>query len=561
MYHKNFKAWPPGHPHTMALPTTTVYSNFEQSVAECPDNNALVFYESCVNYRDMHQQVCQLASWMALQAGVAKGDRVGIISQNSPQYVIAYYAALRIGAVVVPMNPMYVEEELEYLVDNSGAKVLFAAMELHHAFVGVMDRRDLKVVGIEYKDYLTVDTELPVPEFVRQQEYPSDIDKHSHFTRWNTAMEEGAGNSLEAVETTMDDLVMLPYTSGSTGNPKGCMHSNTSVQHALRSVYDWFGIQRGDVVLAVAPMFHVVGLQAGMNTAIAKGGTLIILPRWDREVAAHAIHNFHVTVWPAVPTMAIDLINMPGFDQCDVSSLRVMFGGGTTMPEAVAERLYELCGVTFLEGYGMTETCCPATANPPQAPKAQCAGLPVFNTEMRVIDHETLEDMPQGEVGEVVISGPQILQAYWQDDEANAESFITLDEERYLRTGDLGYVDDMGYFFIVDRLKRMINASGFKVWPTQVEAVLFRHPAIDEACVIATQDPKRGETVKALIVKNPAYADVTEDDIINWSREHMAAYKIPRAVRFVDALAKSGSGKVLWRQMQEEENRQTAGAA
>lgn len=356
-------------------------------------------------------------------------------------------------------------------------------------------------------------------------------------------------------ELVMDDLVMLPYTSGSTGNPKGCMHNNINVQHALRGVYDWFGIGREDVILAVAPMFHVVGLQAGMNTAMARGSTLIILPRWDREVAAHAIHNFHVTVWPAVPTMAIDLINMPGFELCDVSSLRVMFGGGSSMPEAVAAKLYQLCGVTFLEGYGMTETCCPGTANPPQAPKAGCAGIPVFNTHCRIVDHDSLADMPEGDVGEVLIAGPQVMVGYWQDETANNDSFIELDGQRYLRTGDLGYVDESGYLFIVDRIKRMINASGFKVWPNQVEAVLYRHPAIKEVCVIAQKDPKRGETVKALVVVADEYPDIQAADIIEWSREHMAAYKIPRLIRFVDTLPKSGSGKVLWREIQEEENR------
>ncbi|WP_369856941.1 long-chain-fatty-acid--CoA ligase [Candidatus Thalassolituus haligoni] len=553
MYQKNFSVWPPGQPEDLELPETTVYQNFEHSVAECADKPALVFYETCIGYQEMHNDVCRLAAWMATSAGVCKGDRVGIFSQNSPQYVIAYYAALRLGAVVVPMNPMYVEDELAYLLDNSGATLLFAALELHHAFVGVMDRRDIQVVGIEYKDYLRTATDLPIPAAIRQQDCPPDLDQHPHFIRWQQAMSCTA--EVAMAELVMDDLVMLPYTSGSTGNPKGCMHNNINVQHALRGVYDWFGIGREDVILAVAPMFHVVGLQAGMNTAMARGSTLIILPRWDREVAAHAIHNFHVTVWPAVPTMAIDLINMPGFELCDVSSLRVMFGGGSSMPEAVAAKLYQLCGVTFLEGYGMTETCCPGTANPPQAPKAGCAGIPVFNTHCRIVDHDSLADMPEGDVGEVLIAGPQVMVGYWQDETANNDSFIELDGQRYLRTGDLGYVDESGYLFIVDRIKRMINASGFKVWPNQVEAVLYRHPAIKEVCVIAQKDPKRGETVKALVVVADEYPDIQAADIIEWSREHMAAYKIPRLIRFVDTLPKSGSGKVLWREIQEEEKR------
>jgi fatty-acyl-CoA synthase len=561
-YKKNFAAWPPGRPYNIAASRQVVYDNLERSVAECADKAAMVFYETEISYRELYDTVQRLASWLYHEAGIRKGDRVGIFSQNCPQYVIAYYATLCAGGVVVPMNPMYVEEELEYLLDNSGAKALFAATELNHAFVPVLDRRDVKGIAIEYKDYLRTATSLPVPDMVKGTGSRSAGEltaQVANLTSWNQAVAES--RPFERPQTDMDDLVMLPYTSGSTGNPKGCMHDSHSTQHALHGVFDWFGIGRDDVILCVAPMFHVVGLQAGMNTAIAQGCTMVILPRWDRQVAAHAIQNYRVTVWPAVPTMIIDLINMPGFDQCDISSLRVLFGGGSTLPEAVAAQLKALCGVSFLEGYGMTETCCPGTANPFHQPKAQCAGLPVFNTHLRIVDHETLQPMPDGEIGEVLICGPQVLKGYWQDDAANEESFVELEGRRFLRTGDLGYMDEQGYLFVVDRLKRMINASGFKVWPTQVEAVLYRHPAIDEVCVIASQDLKRGETVKALVVPSPSYPDVCADDIIEWSREHMAAYKIPRIIEFVSTLPKSGSGKVLWRQLQEDEKKRSLSMA
>lgn len=555
-YKKNFAAWPPGRPHNIAPATRTLFANLEHSYQECADKTALVFYETEISYRELYQSVLRMASWLHHEAGVNRGDRVAIFSQNCPQYVIAYYATLAAGAVVVPLNPMYVEEELTYLLDNSGARVLFAATELGHAFVPVLERREIRAVAIEYQDYLRVETSLPVPDFVKGIGSRSATELAQQLPQlalWADVVNES--RVFERPPTSLDDLVMLPYTSGSTGNPKGCMHDHHSTQHALRGVYDWFGIGRDDVILAVAPMFHVVGLQAGMNTAIACGCTAIILPRWDRQVAAHAICNYRVTVWPAVPTMIIDLINMPDFSRYDISSLRILFGGGSTLPEAVAAQLKELCGVAFMEGYGMTETCCPGTANPVHQPRPQCAGIPVFNTHVRIVDHDTLESMADGEVGEVLISGPQILRGYWQDDVANAESFVELDGRRYLRTGDLGYLDAEGYLYVVDRIKRMINASGFKVWPTQVEAVLYRHPAIAEVCVIASQDPKRGETVKALVVVSGAYPQLRAEDIIEWSREHMAAYKIPRLIEFVPSLPKSGSGKVLWRQLQEEEKR------
>lgn len=551
MYKKNFNAWPPGHPQHVPLPTETVYSNFEKSVARGPDDVAILFYETAISYQELHNDVCRLATWMHENAGIGKGDRVGIFSQNCPQYVVAFYAALRLGAVVVPINPMYVTEELEFIIQNSGLKLLFAANELHWAYLPLLHQQKVNVVGIQYRDYIRAQTSLPVPEFVTRQDTPYELGDLRNYTSWRQALLASPAVAIQP--TNMTDLVMLPYTSGSTGNPKGCRHDNISVQHALKGVYDWFKIHQGDVFLAVAPMFHVVGLQAGLNCSIAKGGTLIIVPRWDREVAAHAIHNYRVTVWPTVPTMVMDLIEMPDFERYDISSLRVMFGGGSSMPEAAAQKLIALTGVTFLEGYGMTETCCPATANPPHAPQKGCAGIPVFNTDIVVVDPDTLEVLPSDAVGEVLISGPQVMQGYWNDAESNETSFVEVEGRRFLRTGDLGKYDGDGYLYIVDRIKRMINASGYKVWPTQVEAVLMHHEAIQEVCVIASLDAKRGETVKALVVLRPGYQEITAKQITDWSRQHLAAYKIPRIVEFVSSLPKSASGKVLWRELQEPE--------
>ncbi|GGF59372.1 long-chain-fatty-acid--CoA ligase [Alteromonas lipolytica] len=554
MFEKNFNVWPTGKPYELPLPQTTHYQNFQRSLEQHPSGYAIIFYDTTITYAEMEQDVRHLAGWLQ-QQGVKRGDRVGVYTQNSPQFVMAYYAALRVGAVVVPINPMLVEEELEYIVDNADIKVVFAAVDLHHAFVGVMDRRDIKVVGVKYSDYLKVETSLPIPDSIAVQPHPDNLTSHAHFTFWQDVI--AAGLDAAVVETAMDDMVLLPYTSGSTGHPKGCVHTNVSVQHAISALREWFDYTHGDTVLAIAPMFHVVGMQLGMNVTLASGGTMVILPRWDREVAAHAIHNYKVTVWPTVPTMVIDLMNMPDLNDYDTSSLRLMLGGGSSMPEAVAAKLKAQWGITFLEGYGLTETCCPATTNPPQAPKPQCGGIAHFNTLIQIVDPVTFTPVATGELGEIVVHGPQVMQGYWQDDEANKTAFIMLEGKRYFRTGDLGITDENGYFFIVDRLKRMINASGYKVWPTQVEGILYRHPAIAEACVIASKDPKRGETVKALIVAAEQYKDVTADDIILWSREHMAAYKIPRCIEFVDSLPKSGSNKVLWRQLQEAENQRT----
>jgi fatty-acyl-CoA synthase len=252
--------------------------------------------------------------------------------------------------------------------------------------------------------------------------------------------------------------------------------------------------------------------------------------------------------------MVIDLLGSPNFESYDLSSIVYIGGGGAAMPQAVAQRLLEQYGLRYVEGYGLTETAAPSHTNPPDAAKQQCLGIPFMSTDARVVDPETLQEVPVGEQGEIVVCGPEVFQGYWKRPDATEQAFFELDGKRFFRTGDLGRVDEEGYFFLTDRLKRMINASGFKVWPAEVEALMFRHPAIVEACVIATKDSYRGESVKAVVVLRPAFVgQVSEADIVAWCRENMAVYKVPRVVQFVDALPKSGSGKVMWRALQEAE--------
>jgi fatty-acyl-CoA synthase len=309
------------------------------------------------------------------------------------------------------------------------------------------------------------------------------------------------------------------------------------------------------VVLAVAPMFHLLGMQNCMNSPLYLGATVVLMPRWDRELAARLIARHRVSHWTCIPTMIIDLFASPNVAQFDFSSLRYLSGGGAAMPQAVAERLKRELGITFAEGYGLTETAAPTHSNLPERAKLQCLGIPIFGVDSRVVDPDTLQPMPVGEVGEIVSEGPMIFKGYWGHPEATRAAFIEIDGKSFFRTGDLGRMDEEGYFFITDRLKRMINASGFKVWPAEVEALLYRNPAVQEACIIAAKDAYRGETVKAVVVlRAEAKGKTTADDIIAWSREHMAAYKVPKRVQFVDALPKSGSGKVMWRLLQEQES-------
>jgi fatty-acyl-CoA synthase len=301
-------------------------------------------------------------------------------------------------------------------------------------------------------------------------------------------------------------------------------------------------------------MFHITGLMYGVLGSVYSGSTVVILPRWDRELAGRTISRYQVTHWTCIPTMIIDLFASPCYKSFDLSSLRYLSGGGAAMPLAVAERLQQEFGMTFAEGYGLTETAAPSHINPPERAKLQCLGIPIFGVDSRIIDPDTHRELPTGEVGEIVTHGPMVFKGYWGHPQATEAAFITLGGKRFFRTGDLGRRDDEGYFFITDRLKRMINASGFKVWPSEVELLLFKCPWVQEACVIGARDAYRGETVKAVIVlRDAARGQVTEQQIIDWARDHMAVYKAPRIVQFADALPKSGSGKVMWRLLQERE--------
>jgi len=263
-----------------------------------------------------------------------------------------------------------------------------------------------------------------------------------------------------------------------------------------------------------------------------------------------------VTNWSAITTMLVDFLSNPKLDQYDLSSIQVLGGGGAAMPEALAGKLQEKFGLPYVEGYGLSETMAPTHVNPPQRPKKQCGGIPIFNTDARVVDVENFSEKNANEVGEIIVHGPQVFQGYWKQPEATAQAFLEHDGKRFFRTGDLGYYDEEGYFFITDRLKRMINASGFKVWPAEVEMLLYAHPDIQEACVIGALDGYRGETVKAFVVlKKESKHKVSAEQITEWARGRMAAFKVPRVVQFVDELPKTATGKILWRQLQEEENR------
>ena len=347
----------------------------------------------------------------------------------------------------------------------------------------------------------------------------------------------------------------MPYTSGTTGAPKGCMHTHRGVMSTLVGGALWSARTQDAVYLSVLPFFHVTGMTGSMNGPLYLGATIVLLPRWNADAAAMMMQRYRVTIWQSITTMMIDFVANPRLPEYDISSLQAVRGGGAAMPAAVAGKLKRLTGLEYIEGYGMSETMAATHLNPPHRPKPQCLGIPVFDVDARIVDPVTLQELGVGETGEIIVDGPQVMEGYWSDPQADAQAFVRIGGRRFLRTGDLGRVDEEGYFFMVDRLKRMINASGFKVWPAEVEAMMYHHPDIQEVCVIGARDARRGETVKALVVLAPErQGELTGEDIVAWAHERMAPYKCPRIVEFVAALPKSGSGKVLWRTLQEQEN-------
>jgi fatty-acyl-CoA synthase len=548
--------WPPLLPRHLTLPQTNVFHNAEVSAARYPDKPFIVFYDTALSFAEFKDEAERIAGFLQQACGVRRGDRVLLMMQNCPQWVLAYYAILRADAVVVPVNPMNLTDELRHYVDDTGAGTALVAQELLPQLQPLL--RPDGGAGLQhllvatYSDYLRQPTDLRVPDFVSAVR---DLPDLPGVQPWHQAL--AAGLRPGPLTAGPDDPCTMPYTSGTTGAPKGCVHTHRSVMSTLVGGTTWFSRNQDSVFLSALPFFHVTGLSGSMNGPLYAGGTIVILPRWDRDAAAVCIERYGVNTWQTITAMLVDFLAHPALARHDLSSLQVIRGGGAAMPEAVAQRLLDLTGLAFVEGYGMSETMAATHINPPHRPKPQCLGIPVFDVDARIVDPDTLRQLPAGESGEIVVHGPQVMQGYWRQPEATAAAFVELDGKRFLRTGDLARVDDEGYFFMTDRLKRMINASGYKVWPAEVESLLYRHPAIQEACVIAAADARRGETVKALVVLKPGH-EATGQQIIDWAHAHMAAYKSPRIVCIVDALPKSGSGKILWRELQARENEAAA---
>lgn len=547
--------WPPYLPRHLVTPDTTLFANLEISAQRFSDRTAIGFMGRDISYSELWQSSRNFAGWLQ-SVGVRKGDRVMLFMQNAPQWLMAYYGTLRADAVLVPANPMNKADELHKLLQDSGAEVLVCSAELAaiaaEAAVGTAVR---KIVSAAYADYLPEMPVVDLPDWMRAS-HPLPAGATPWLKTLEVRIEPGPALTLP------HDLATLNYTSGSTGVPKGCMHTHQTIMHTAVGLATWHGHAPGTVFLGVAPMYQVAGFTVAANCAIYVGGTVVPLPRWDRRVAMGLIQHYRVHFGGVAPTALIDMLSDPQIDQFDLTSLKRVSFGGAAMPDSVWQQVNAALGLSFIEAYGMTETAATTHINPIDRPKRQCLGIPFFDTQSIVVNPETLQRCPAGEPGEILITGPQLFKGYWNRPEETEEAFSEVDGIRYFRSGDIGFMDEEGYYFMTDRVKRMINASGFKVWPAEVENLLYGHPAVREACVIGMHDPYRGESVKALVVLKQGFeGQVSAQDIIEWARERMAAYKYPRHVEFLSALPKSPVGKILWRHLQDAEAARTANGA
>jgi fatty-acyl-CoA synthase len=554
MLDSHFEFWPKRMPRSLALPETSVYHNLEVSASRYPEKTAIFYYGAEIPYGRLRDEVNDLAGYLQSDLGVKKGDRVILYMQNSPQFVISYYAILRADAAVVPVNPMLVTEEIRHYAEDSGAKAALVGQELYERIAPLVGETDLEHVIVAAYSDLAGDTDLPVPDVVS-----APREEAGDAILWEAAL--GAGRTPKEPAVGPEDLACLPYTSGTTGKPKGCVHTHRTLQATLVSAGLWVNMTPSSVIFATLPLFHVTGMQHSMSAPLYYGASMVLMTRWDKEVAAELIQRHRANHWINISTMVVDFLSNPKIEEYDLSSLMTVGGGGAPLPAAVGEKLEDLTGIRYTEGYGLSETISQTHMNPPDRPKLQCLGIPSFDVDSRVVNPETLEEVGPGEEGEIVSSGPQVMKGYWKRPEADEESFFERDGRRFLRTGDIGMVDDEGYFFMVDRLKRMINVSGYKVWPAEVESTLYGHPTVQEVCVIGIPDERSGEAAKAMVVlREEEKGKVAEEDIVEWAKGQMAAYKYPRSVEFMDELPKSGSGKILWRELQEQEQEKMAKA-
>ena len=546
-----YKSWPGYLAKEANVAPEPLYSVLTSSAMRFGSRPCLAYQGRTMNYADVDDLSSKFASAL-LGLGLNKGDRVAIFSPNTPQFVISYFGILKAGGVVVPCSPLYKERELENQLRDSGSSIVIAANDvvrgndLYASLEGCRQRLKLAhVITASVTDYLP-GIKRALAGFAKVKK----VERHDTLAFVDLVRRSRPAQSPAPVNPN-EDVAVLQYTGGTTGTSKGAMltHYNLLAAAAIGAMS--LPLTERDVSLAVLPLFHIFGMTACLNAPLLTGGEVVLLPRFDVREVMHTIQKEKVTCFCGVPTMYIAINNHQDVARFELKTVRVAFSGGAALPLAVSKKFNELTGGKLVEGYGLTETAAVGSTNPFEGglPKEGSIGIPFPSTDARVV---SLEDpgrlLPPGEVGELALKGPQVMKGYWQNDE---ETRLVL-KDGWLLTGDIAKMDDDGYFFIVDRKKDMIDVGGLKVYPREVEEVLFEHPSVKEAAVIGVPDEYRGETVKAFVVlKDPGSKEKAEAEITAYCKERLANYKVPRRYEFVQDLPKTLVGKVLRRKLKE----------
>lgn len=544
------KSWPKGISETLTyrLDEKPLHEYLIQNAIDYPEQSGYIFYGNNITWQKLKDNTQRLAQFL-VNKGVTKGDRVALFMQNCPQYLISHYAIQMLGAIVVPLNPMYKEAELEYFINEAQIQVVIAGQELYKQVENNKDKLPSLefMITTNYADFLSEDQTLSLPEElkVKKEKIEGTFD-----------MVEAINSSDPITETAQidiwEDVGLMVFTSGTTGRPKAAMLTFGNALFKTAASAHGYQVEQNDKTLAIAPLCHIAGMVMGVNIPVYSASTCILLTRFDPEVAIKAIESYKVSKLYTVAPMNAAILNYPGIENRDLTSLEINFSTsfGMSVDEKLAEAWKKLTNgcLLFEASYGLSETHTCDTMMPIDQIKFGTCGIATFDTELRIVDMETGEDLPPGEQGEIAVKNPGVFKGYLNRPDATEKTL----RDGWVFTGDIGMLDEDGYLYFNGRLKEMIKSSGFSVFPEDVETLISDHEAILQVAAVGVPDKKRGESVKAFIVLKPEYKDkITEGEIIEWAKEKMAAYKYPREVEFRDSLPATTSGKVLRRLLKE----------
>jgi long-chain acyl-CoA synthetase len=521
---------------------------WDAAVARSPDAPCIHHFDETLSFGLVDADSDALAAAFA-DGGLRPGDRVGIYLQNDPQWPITLLAAWKAGAIGVALNPMFKAKELTYHLRDSGATVLVCQEDLYREVAAgvIHDTAVRRVLTTHPADWQTGSTSVPplVAESCTAKEVPDGTED------LRAVIDAGGDRRPPRPNPGSDDVAILTYTSGTTGPPKGAMNTHGNLVHNSQVYRDWPPLTADDVILAVAPLFHITGIVAHMTTSFCVGIPMVLFHRFDATEALRLMERHRATFTVAAITVYLALLNLPGLETSDLSAFTKAVSGGAPVAPKIVERFETATGAYIHNVYGLTETTSPVLWVPfgRRAPVdgtsgALSVGVPVPGCVVRVVDIESREEVAPGQQGELVAEGPMVVPGYWGMPEETAHAI----PDGRLHTGDVGFMDEQGWFYVVDRAKDQINAAGYKVWPREVEDVLYQHPAVREAAVVGVPDEYRGETVKAYVALREGQT-ATPDELIEFCRANMAAYKYPRQVEILDDLPKTPTGKFLRREL------------